>query len=83
MTLPNFLIIGAAKSGTTALHNFLSQHPEIFMSEVKELRYFSYLSSPPPLGLPKKYIHTGVINLDEYKMHFSKVNTEKIIGEPS
>ena len=29
--LPNFLIVGAAKSGTSSLHNFLNQHPEVFM----------------------------------------------------
>jgi Sulfotransferase domain len=38
--LPNLLIIGAAKSGTTSLHHYLSLHPEIFMSEIKELKFF-------------------------------------------
>lgn len=38
--LPNLLIIGAAKSGTTSLHRYLSLHPDIFMSKNKELRYF-------------------------------------------
>lgn len=37
---PDFLIIGAAKSGTTALHNYLNQHPEVFMTKVKEPRFF-------------------------------------------
>jgi len=39
--LPNLLIIGAMKSGTTSLHNYLSKHPDIFMSEQKEIHYFS------------------------------------------
>jgi hypothetical protein len=39
-TLPNFLIIGAAKAGTTSLHGYLSLHPEIFMSKRKELNFF-------------------------------------------
>jgi len=39
-TLPNLLIIGAAKAGTTSLHDYLSEHPEIFMSKHKELRFF-------------------------------------------
>ena len=30
--LPNFLIVGAAKSGTSSLHQYLLQHPDIFMS---------------------------------------------------
>jgi hypothetical protein len=38
--LPNLLIIGAAKAGTTSLHDYLSVHPEIFMSKHKELRFF-------------------------------------------
>ena len=29
--LPNFLIVGAAKCGTSSLHNYLNQHPNIFM----------------------------------------------------
>ena len=35
-----FLVAGAQKAGTTALHHFLEQHPEIGMSEVKELHWF-------------------------------------------
>lgn len=38
--LPNLLIIGAAKCGTTSLHNYLNAHPEISMSKVKELNFF-------------------------------------------
>jgi Sulfotransferase family len=39
--LPNFLVIGAAKSGTTSLYRYLSGHPEMFMSDSKELKFFS------------------------------------------
>ena len=39
-TLPNFLVIGAMKCGTTSLHHYLTLHPEIFMSRQKELSYF-------------------------------------------
>ncbi|MFN0275516.1 MAG: sulfotransferase family protein [Chitinophagales bacterium] len=39
--LPNFLIVGAGKAGTTSLHLYLQQHPEVFMSPVKETNYFS------------------------------------------
>ena len=37
---PDFLIAGAAKSGTTSLYHYLNQHPEIYMSPVKEPDYF-------------------------------------------
>ncbi len=38
--LPTFLVIGAAKAGTTSLHAYLADHPEVFMSRDKELNYF-------------------------------------------
>lgn len=38
--LPNFLVIGAARSGTTTLHYHLGQHPEVFVSPVKETNFF-------------------------------------------
>ena len=38
--LPNFLIIGSQKAGTTSLYNVLRQHPEIYMSETKEINFF-------------------------------------------
>jgi len=40
MTKPNLFIVGAGKSGTTALHTYLSEHPQIFMSKIKEPDYF-------------------------------------------
>ena len=40
MALPNFLIIGATKSGTTVLYEYLKQHPQIYMSPVKETNFF-------------------------------------------
>lgn len=38
--LPNFLIIGAAKAGTTSLYHYLRPHPHVFMPPVKELDFF-------------------------------------------
>jgi len=39
--LPNLLIIGAMKCGTTSLHAYLNQHPEVFMSDPKEIHYYA------------------------------------------
>jgi hypothetical protein len=39
-SLPNLIVIGASKTGTTSLHYYLGLHPQIFMSREKELRYF-------------------------------------------
>lgn len=38
---PDFMIIGAMKSGTTSLHDYLGKHPDIFMSKQKEIHYFA------------------------------------------
>jgi hypothetical protein len=38
--LPNFLIIGAMKAGTTSLYSYVRAHPQVFMPETKELDYF-------------------------------------------
>jgi hypothetical protein len=40
--LPDFLIIGAAKAGTTSLHAWLSRHPCVVVANKKEINYFSY-----------------------------------------
>src|SRR5215469_12354579 len=39
--LPNFFIAGAPKAGTTSLYHYLDQHPQIYMSPIKEPSYFS------------------------------------------
>jgi hypothetical protein len=39
--LPNFFLVGAPKAGTTSLYHYLDQHPQIYMSPVKEPHYFA------------------------------------------
>jgi hypothetical protein len=46
--LPDFLVIGAPKAGTSALHAALSQHPGLYLSRVKEPKYYMCGDSPPP-----------------------------------
>lgn len=48
MALPDFLLIGAPKAGTTALHVALAQHPQLFLSRVKEPKFFLADEVPPP-----------------------------------
>ncbi len=83
MTLPNFLIIGAAKSGTTALYRYLSDHPKIFMSSRKELHYFSHPETSRLVKGPDSYQRVSVASLTEYKEYFKEVKDEKAIGEAS
>jgi len=85
MTFPNFLIIGAAKSGTTSLHYYLSQHPEIFMTSVKEPRFFALENKKLDFQGPDKEIinSTSITNYKDYLSLFHEVNEEKAIGETS
>lgn len=61
MALPTFFIIGAAKSGTTSLHHYLDQHPEVQMSANKEPNFFAGAEN----GLP--YAPSAIRRLDEYE----------------
>ncbi|MBN6050629.1 sulfotransferase [Nonomuraea sp. RK-328] len=52
MSLPHFLVIGAPKAGTTALHAALQQHPRLHLSQVKEPKFFLTDGPPPTRGGP-------------------------------
>ncbi|MGJ8677694.1 MAG: sulfotransferase family protein [Akkermansiaceae bacterium] len=52
MPLPDFIIIGAAKSGTTSLQEYLAQHPETFFPTSKEPNYFALANRKLPLPGP-------------------------------
>ncbi len=61
--LPNFLVIGAAKCGTTSLYHYLKQHPDVYMSPIKEPNHFSKDIHPEDFSLEYK-IHEKAKNLD-------------------
>jgi hypothetical protein len=50
MALPTFFVIGAAKAGTTSLHHYLQQHPDIQMSSNKEPNFFVAADNGVPLS---------------------------------
>ena len=73
---PTFFISGAPRCGTTALYQYLSDHPHIFMSEVKETNYFA--SDFPHV---QKVIYKSV---DDYHKLFEKSKPEHLVaGEAS
>ena len=74
MRMPNFLIVGAAKSGTTSLYRYLRQHPDVFMPEWKELSLFIGDSFGPLHRAKKPYF---------YQKAFSKVQNQTAVGEAS
>jgi hypothetical protein len=75
MTMPNFLIIGAMKSGTTALYYYLEQHPEIYMSPVKEPNFFS--------SQEQENAADAVTNIGTYQDLFRGGSGKKALGEAS
>lgn len=80
-TLPNFLIIGAFKSGTNSLYHYLEPHPQIFMCPAKEPSFFAFEGQEIMDNVwAKKNIIT---QFDEYKKLFSGVKDEAAIGEAS
>lgn len=76
MTMPNFLIIGAMKSGTTALYYYLGQHPQIYVSPVKEPDFFCFEGRG---SLDSE----AVTQIESYQALFKGVSDEKAIGEAS
>ena len=70
LTLPTFIIAGAAKCGTTSLHSYLGKHPDVCVSTLKELHYFD---------TDARYEK----GLAHYATFFSNWNGEKAIGESS
>ena len=72
-TGPNFLVLGAARSGTTLLHSYLLQHPEIYLPKSKQPEPHFFLKSEHYQKGSEWY----------HERYFSAVNDEKAIGEIS
>ncbi|OLE04734.1 MAG: hypothetical protein AUI36_42685, partial [Cyanobacteria bacterium 13_1_40CM_2_61_4] len=83
--VPDFFIVGHAKSGTSALYEMLRRHPQIFMPLAKEPWYFSR-SNPQPQPLGEKSIEvTGnrPMSFDEYAALFADARADQRVGEAS
>ncbi|NJL02683.1 MAG: sulfotransferase [Spirulinaceae cyanobacterium RM2_2_10] len=87
MTLPNFLLIGAPKAGTTALHEYLKQHPEIYMSPVKEPNFFAFEGKQPDFCGPRDeraWTNQGsIVNRSDYEALFADAGDAIARGESS
>jgi len=82
-TLPNFLVVGAAKSGTTSLFHYLNQHQEIFIPKKKECRFFSNMPKGSQGPGDKRLDPTIVTDLDEYCALFESAGNKRAIGDVS
>lgn len=83
--LPDFLVIGAAKSGTTALWSFLRQHPQVFMPELKEPHHFAFEPdrAAPVFKGPGATIHDSVTDRRAYAELFARAGSATAVGEAS
>jgi sulfotransferase family protein len=84
-TLPTFVVIGAAKAGTTALYWYLAEHPQIAMSALKETNFFAYGTDAGGrllYGDPELH-HFPVRTLEEYERQFADAGDAIAVGEAS
>jgi hypothetical protein len=85
MTLPNFVVVGAGRSGTTSLHQYLAQHPDIFMCRSKSPNFFASGISQPSWETPAAVAmsHQWVDHFDTYQSLFSDAESVTAVGEVS
>ncbi|MGO9470671.1 MAG: sulfotransferase family protein [Isosphaeraceae bacterium] len=85
--LPNFLIIGAAKAGTTSLWDFLLMHPQVFMpAGIKETHFFAFEGMKPDFRGPgdDEAVNRGAVSdLDTYETLFEGSAGYRAVGEAS
>jgi hypothetical protein len=87
MTLPNFIMIGVAKAGTTSLFHYLDQHPDIYMCPIKGTNYFGYYDARSwqwyDEGNPPALQNFPVRSFSTFLEQFAGANGQAVIGEVS
>ena len=85
MRLPDFLIVGVRKAGTTALYHALRRHPGIIMSSVKEPRFFAFEGERPNFEGPRDGVEDVqlVTDLEAYAKLFEMAPAGQMAGEAS
>ncbi len=82
LSLPDFLVIGTAKAGTTSLYRYLKTHPEVYLSPIKEPKYFAFPDTPPVFVGPHR--NTPVVwRLEDYRRLFESRPGDSVAGEMS
>lgn len=72
--LPDFIILGAGKGGTTSIYRYLEEHPQIFLPTTKELYFFAFEGEPD---------REGITDFETYKTMFESALPDQVIGEVS
>jgi hypothetical protein len=85
MNLPTFIVIGAARSGTTSLYQYLKQHSQVYMSVRKETNFLAFAGeSTEGRGLRyRRMVARAVGSLEAYGAQFAGRTHEIAIGEAS
>jgi hypothetical protein len=86
--LPTFLIIGAMKSGTTALYEMAGAHPDVYVSPVKEPNFFAFAGDPPDFQAPIDRRPDGINNAsitdrEAYEALYDDADSDQARGEAS
>src|ERR1700744_2222251 len=83
MALPDFLIAGVPKAGTTALHAVLSRHPGLYLSPIQEPKFFLTDGPPPTRGGPGDVLtyREHVWQRDRYEALFDAAAPGALRGE--
>ena len=80
---PNLFIVGQPKSGSTALHQFLGEHPEIYMAKIKAPHYFCHDFHDESDRFHGMKLYFDYRDKESYLKLFSQAGSEKIVGESS
>jgi hypothetical protein len=83
--VPDFFIVGHAKSGTTALYEMLRQHPQIYMPDHKEPWFFARSNPHPQTNGERSIAFTGkrMETMEDYLALFRDANPDQLVGEAS
>ena len=85
--LPNLFVVGAAKSGTTALYEYFRKHPQVFVpNTVKEANFMAFHEGLPPLRGPgdlNAVAKKSITQLDDYLQIFSDRRSEPVAADVS
>jgi len=79
---PNFIIIGAMKAATTSLYTYLKQHPDVFMTSIKEPMFFNNFQKETNFKLHGRKTKK-ITTFEQYYTLFNSVKNESAIGEAS
>ncbi len=83
MKKANLFIVGHPRSGTSSLHHYLRQHPDIFMTAIKEPNFFSHDFRNQSDKIHKRKLYFPYRTENQYVRLYNKWEHEKIAGEAS